>query len=84
MAVLPGVNMATGQPAKLHHHHFMTGETTMLNNSERLRVLAPTEIDNVSGGFVCGGFCVLGAIVAGAALYKTGVAIGKAWGEATR
>lgn len=48
------------------------------------RALTAAEIDEVSGGFVCAGFCVLGAIIAGVGLDATGVSIGKAWGQATR
>lgn len=48
-----------------------------------IRVLDQNEIDGVSGGFVCGGLCVLGGFAAGVALYSGAVAIGSAWGKAT-
>ncbi len=37
-----------------------------------MKILTNNEIEQVNGGFVCGGLCVAGAIVAGAA---TGSAI---------
>jgi len=40
--------------------------------------LSATEIDQVNGGFICGGACVLGAIVAGVGLLGSGVTIGAA------
>lgn len=52
--------------------------------SSELRVLEQTEIDDVSGGFICGGFCVLGAIVAGVGLFATGASIGGSLYHATR
>lgn len=55
-----------------------------MTNTMDLRVLDANEIEEVSGGFVCAGFCVLGAIIAGAGLYATGISIGRAWGQATR
>ena len=52
--------------------------------NDAFRVLEQDEIDSVSGGFVCGGLCVLGAISAGAAFLTAGIAVGKAIGEATK
>lgn len=49
-----------------------------------IRSLDAREIDDVSGGFICGGLCVLGGIAAGVALYAGAVSIGQAWGNATR
>ncbi|MFV0335800.1 MAG: hypothetical protein ACK5JR_17215 [Tropicimonas sp.] len=49
-----------------------------------LRPLDAREIDEISGGFICGGLCVLGGIIAGVGLYATGVTIGSAWGKATK
>lgn len=40
--------------------------------------LAAQEIDTVNGGIICGGLCVLGAIVAGVGLFSGGVTIGSA------
>lgn len=45
-------------------------------------VLAQNDIQQVSGGFVCGGLCVLGAFAAGAGLMAAGVSIGQAIGKA--
>lgn len=47
-------------------------------NSQSIYELNVTEIKEVSGGFICGGACVLGAIVAGAGLFAGGVTIGQA------
>lgn len=41
------------------------------------RELDSQEIETVSGGFVCGGLCILGGIAAGVAIFKTGIEIGK-------
>ncbi|GAA0855142.1 class IIb bacteriocin, lactobin A/cerein 7B family [Aliiglaciecola litoralis] len=38
--------------------------------------LTKTQLEQVSGGFICGGACVLGAIVAGVGLFTGGMAIG--------
>lgn len=43
-----------------------------------LRPLSADELNSVSGGFVCGGACVLGAIVAGVGLFAAGVSVGQA------
>jgi hypothetical protein len=51
--------------------------------TSELRPLNPSEINLVSGGFVCGGLCVLGGIVAGVGLFATGVAIGEKVYQAT-
>ena len=55
-----------------------------MTNNMQIRTLSDEEIEDVSGGFICAGLCVLGAIIAGVGLYATGVSIGKAWGSATR
>ncbi len=47
-----------------------------------LRTLTSSEIDNVSGGFVCAGLCVLGAIIVGIGIVVSGMKIGQAAGEA--
>lgn len=44
--------------------------------------LSVEDIDEVNGGFVCAGLCVLGGIVAGIALFNAGVSVGRALGEA--
>lgn len=49
-----------------------------------LRVLEKSEIDNVSGGFVCGGLCVLGGIVGGIGLFTAGVSVGGTFYDALR
>lgn len=41
-----------------------------------IRVLDTSEIDEVSGGFVCGGLCLAGAAFGAGALFGSGVAIG--------
>lgn len=51
-------------------------------NSE-IRILTEDEITDVSGGFACGGLCVLGAFGAAAGLGASSVAIGRAIGDAT-
>lgn len=40
--------------------------------------LNDTEMDRINGGLVCGGLCVLGAIVAGVGLLSGGVTLGAA------
>ncbi len=50
--------------------------------SNDLRVLNQNEIDTVSGGIVCLGFCVLGAIVVGVGLLVSGAHIGKTLAQA--
>ena len=42
-----------------------------------IQVLSHDEVAKVSGGFVCGGVCIIGGIVAGVALFKTAIEIGK-------
>ncbi|NRA68960.1 MAG: hypothetical protein HRU19_31105 [Pseudobacteriovorax sp.] len=37
------------------------------------------DIEKVSGGFVCGGLCVLGAISAGTVLFASGIKVGGAF-----
>lgn len=48
----------------------------MTNN---MRTLDISEIQEVSGGFICGGACVLGGIVAGVGLFGGGIGIGSAF-----
>ncbi len=36
------------------------------------------ELEEVNGGFICGGLCILGGIVAGAGLFAGGVSVGRA------
>ncbi|GAA0544789.1 hypothetical protein GCM10009098_10400 [Rheinheimera aquimaris] len=45
-------------------------------------VLTQNDIEQVNGGLICGGLCVLGAFAAGAGLMAAGVAIGQAIGKA--
>ncbi|GAA0855149.1 class IIb bacteriocin, lactobin A/cerein 7B family [Aliiglaciecola litoralis] len=40
--------------------------------------LTNTQLEQVSGGFICGGLCVLGAISAGAVLFASGITVGNA------
>lgn len=40
--------------------------------------LQTQDLDAVNGGIICGGLCVLGAIVAGVGLFSGGVTIGAA------
>lgn len=47
--------------------------------SNTLRVLDREEVETVSGGFVCGGACVLGGIAAGVGLFSGGIAVGGAF-----
>lgn len=35
------------------------------------------DLEEVSGGFVCGGACILGASIAAGALFGAGIAVGK-------
>ncbi len=51
--------------------------------TNELRTLSQDEIDSVSGGFVCGGLCVLGGIIAGIGLFVSGIKVGEAVGKAT-
>ncbi|WP_262692670.1 hypothetical protein [Kordiimonas aestuarii] len=46
-------------------------------NTQAITVMSADEVEQVAGGFVCGGLCILGGIVAGVALFKTGIEIGK-------
>ena len=48
-----------------------------------IRTLSNEEINDVSGGFVCGGLCVLGALGGAVALGAGSIAIGEAIGNAT-
>lgn len=47
-------------------------------NSQSIYELDVNEIEEISGGIICGGACVLGAIVAGVGLFAGGVTIGQA------
>ncbi len=49
-----------------------------------MKTLTNNEIEQVNGGFVCGGLCVMGAFAAGAGLMAAGVSIGSAIGKALR
>lgn len=49
-----------------------------------MKVLTNDEIENVSGGFLCGGLCMLGAFGAGVALLGGGIAVGGALRKALR
>lgn len=42
----------------------------------QIRVLDDQEINDVSGGFVCGGLCIAGAAFAAGALFGSGVVVG--------
>jgi hypothetical protein len=46
-----------------------------------LRVLDADEIQEISGGFVCGGLCILSAIGAGLAFFTAGLEVGEAVGK---
>lgn len=39
--------------------------------------ISNVELEEVSGGFVCGGLCILGASIAAGALFGAGIAVGK-------
>lgn len=52
-------------------------------NSE-IRILTEDEMNDVSGGFICGGLCVLGAFGAAVTLGASSVGIGVAVGNATK
>ncbi|GAA0855136.1 class IIb bacteriocin, lactobin A/cerein 7B family [Aliiglaciecola litoralis] len=39
--------------------------------------LTQVEINEVSGGFVCGGLCIAGAAFAAGALFGAGIAVGR-------
>ena len=47
-----------------------------------MNTLTYDEIEQVNGGFVCGGLCMLGAVAAGAGIMAAGVSIGSAIGKA--
>lgn len=49
-----------------------------METTSELRPLSTDELNSVSGGFVCGGVCVLGAIAAGVGLFAAGVSVGQA------
>jgi hypothetical protein len=51
--------------------------------TNELRTLSQAEIEDVSGGFVCAGLCVLGGIIASIGLFVSGVKVGEAIGKAT-
>lgn len=55
----------TYQPAELSPDHAIS-----------IRVLDTDEIDDVSGGFICGGLCIAGAAFGAGALVGSGFAIG--------
>jgi len=42
-----------------------------------MNTLSSLEVQEVNGGLLCGGACVLGAIVAGVGLFAGGVSIGQ-------
>ena len=42
-----------------------------------MNTLNETEINEVSGGFVCGGLCIAGAAFAAGALFGAGIAVGR-------
>lgn len=42
------------------------------------------QIDQVDGGFVCGGLCVLGGISAGIAFLTAGITVGEKLHDATQ
>ena len=42
-----------------------------------MNTLNKTEINEVSGGFVCGGLCIAGAAFAAGALFGAGIAVGR-------
>lgn len=49
-----------------------------------VRELTENEISEISGGFVCGGLCILGGIGAAVALFSAGVSVGEKLYQATR
>ncbi|WP_343857885.1 class IIb bacteriocin, lactobin A/cerein 7B family [Aliiglaciecola litoralis] len=42
-----------------------------------MKTLTQVELNEVSGGFVCGGLCIAGAAFAAGALFGAGVAFGR-------
>ncbi|GGX57843.1 hypothetical protein [Saccharospirillum salsuginis] len=46
--------------------------------------LDKSEIEQVDGGFVCGGLCVLGGISAGIGFLVAGITVGEKLNEATQ
>jgi len=42
-----------------------------------MNTLSNLEVQEVNGGFVCGGLCIAGAALAAGALFGAGVAYGK-------
>ena len=42
-----------------------------------MNILTQTEVNEVSGGFVCGGLCIAGAAFAAGALFGAGIAVGR-------
>ena len=57
-------------------------EITVTHTDSLIQELDDKMIDQVSGGFVCGGLCVLAAIGAAAGIASAGVAIGAALHDA--
>jgi lactobin A/cerein 7B family class IIb bacteriocin len=45
--------------------------------TDTLRVLDADEIQEISGGFICGGLCVAGAAIAAGLLFGAGIAVGQ-------
>ena len=43
--------------------------------------LSQAEINEVSGGIICAGFCVLGGIIAGIGLFTAGVSVSGAFAD---
>ena len=58
------------------HQPFQPAPFSSAVNERALRVLDTRDIEEVSGGFVCGGLCVAGLAFGAGALFGSGVAIG--------
>lgn len=54
----------------------MEGAREIAADAGALRVLDTAEIEEVSGGFVCGGLCIAGVAFAAGALFGSGVVVG--------
>ncbi|GAA0855123.1 hypothetical protein GCM10009114_13440 [Aliiglaciecola litoralis] len=48
-----------------------------LKSGIKMKTLTQVELNEVSGGFVCGGLCIAGAAFAAGALFGAGVAFGR-------
>lgn len=58
--------------------------TSMQAEEYQIMELNEQQLDQVDGGFVCGGLCVLGGISAGIAFLTAGITVGEKLHDATQ